>query len=154
MKTELYKYDMNGLDNVYLMNGYTWQDTPHGRAIKIDQWEQLDRAIAKALITNPSKITGKEIRFLRQLFLLSQADFATMIGKDVRTVARWEKSGKTAKTTEMLARLRFAGLLDGNQTINSMVQTLNAIDHAKSARIVIVVTEKRGAWTAKLETVT
>ena len=149
MANELYKFDMSGLDNVWLVNGFTWHDTPYGKAIQIEDGEALTRAIAHAVLHKPANITGKEIRFLRTHFEMSQPDLAKLLSKDTQTIARWEKSGKTAKTTEMLARVVFANLLDGNQTISSVVQTLNAIDHAKNARIVAV--EKHGEWTAKHE---
>ena len=149
MKTELYKYDMSGLDNVYLVNGYTWHETPYGKAIQIHSDDSLDKAIMSILVSKPANITGKEIRYLRSNFGLSQPDLAKLLSKDTQTIARWEKSGKTAKTTEMLARVVFANLLDGNQSINRVVQTLNAIDHAKHARIVAV--EKHGKWTATHE---
>lgn len=151
MAKELYKFDMSGLDNVWLVNGFTWHDTPYGKAVQIEDGEALTHAIAHAVLRKPAKITGKEIRFLRTHFGMSQPDLAQMLGKDVQTVARWEKSGKTAKTTEMLARMLFAGLLDGDATINSMVATLNAIDHAQNARIIAKAT--RGEWKAKHEAV-
>ena len=151
MKNEFYKYDMSGLDNVYLANGYTWHETPYGKAIQIHGAQTLDHAIMQTLVKQKPSITGKEVKYLRKNFGLSQPDFAKMIGKDTQTVARWEKSGKTSKTTEMLARLLFAGLLDGNQTIQGMTQTLNAIDHAKHARI--IATETAGAWVATHEVV-
>ena len=104
------------------------------------------------VLHKPANITGKEIRYLRSNFGLSQPDLAKLLSKDTQTIARWEKSGRTAKTTEMLARVVFANLLDGNQTINSVVQTLNAIDHAKHARRIVAV-EKHGKWTATHEVV-
>ena len=149
MAKELYKFDMSGLDNVWLVNGFTWHDTPYGRAVQIDNGDALDKTIMGILVSKPANITGKEIRYLRLNFGLSQPDLAKLLSKDTQTIARWEKSGRTAKTTEMLARVVFANLLDGNQPINSVVQTLNAIDHAKHARIVVV--EKQGKWTATHE---
>lgn len=149
MNKELYKFDMSGLDNVYLANGFTWHDTPYGKAVHINNASGLTRTIAQTLLSQTTKIAGKEVRFLRTHFGLSQPDLGKMLGKDAQTIARWEKSGRTAKATEMLARLIFAGLLDGNQTIQSMVHTLNAIDQAKHARI--IVKESKGAWHAMQE---
>ena len=152
MKTQRYKYDMSGLDNVWLVNGFTTQETPYGNTVHIDDLRGLDLAIAKELIFKTPNLSGKAVRFLRQLSGLSQPDLANMLGKDPQTVARWEKSGRTTKSIELLARMIFAGLFDGNLQIQSVVATLNAIDHAKHAQNIIV-KETKGEWQAKHEPV-
>ena len=98
MKTQRYKYDMSGLDNVWLVNGFTTQETPYGNTVHIDDLRGLDLAIAKELIFKTPNLSGKAVRFLRQLSGLSQPDLANMLGKDTQTVARWEKSGRTTKS--------------------------------------------------------
>lgn len=150
MKTQRYKYDMSGLDNVWLVNGFTIEETPYGNTVHIDDLRGLDLAIAKELIFKTPNLSGKAIRFLRQLSGLSQPDLAHMLEKDTQTVARWEKSGRTTKSIELLARMIFAGLFDGNLQIQNVVATLNAIDHAKHAQNIIV-KESKGMWQATHE---
>ncbi|MGL4767285.1 MAG: helix-turn-helix transcriptional regulator [Formosimonas sp.] len=146
MKNDLFKYDMSGLDNVWLSNGFEWRETAYGKAVQIHHGDALDKTIAKTLVFESPNLSGKEIRFLRQLAGLSQESLARMLEKDTQTIARWEKSGRTTKSVELLARLIFAGLFDGNQEISAVVNALNAIDHAKHARI--IVQEEKGVWRA------
>ena len=57
-----YHYTESGLDNVYLVNGFTYVDRPDGREVVIEDIDGLHRAIGEFLITNRKNLSGKEIR--------------------------------------------------------------------------------------------
>ncbi len=91
MAARKYRYIECGLDNVYLLNGFTIRSTPYGRAVAIDNIDGLHRTIARFLVREKKELTGKEIRFLRHELKYSQNRLAALLGVTEQTVARWEK---------------------------------------------------------------
>jgi DNA-binding transcriptional regulator YiaG len=84
------KYDGFGLDNIWLKNGYKWIETGHGRALAVDNVEQLEHAMARHLAGQAAPLTGQAFRFLRDMLAMSQDAFGKAFGRDYQTVARWE----------------------------------------------------------------
>ena len=83
-------------------------DGPGGRRVKIKDIDGLHEAIGRQLITEKKNLSGKEIRFLRQEMLMSQATLAKLFEVAEQTVLRWEK-GKAdiPKPAETLVRLLY-----------------------------------------------
>jgi putative transcriptional regulator len=108
MTTEAYHYTESGLDNVYLASGYEFVDGPGGRYVKITDIDGLHAAIGRTLVTEKKNLSGREIRFLRQEMLMSQATLAKLLEVAEQTVLRWEK-GKAdiPKPAETLIRLLY-----------------------------------------------
>ena len=50
MRSQPYQYRHCGLENVYLVNGYTIKDSPYGEAISIHDMDGLHRAIGMYLV--------------------------------------------------------------------------------------------------------
>lgn len=142
--TTLYHYTMCGLDNVWLENGYRIDNTPYGESVHIEDPDGLDRAIACTLLKHGGTLHGKELRFIRQLLGLSQADLGQFLGKDAQSIARWEKSGTVEPTAERLARLVFSSYFDGDESIKAAVATLNMMDRTVNEQLVL--TENDGDW--------
>lgn len=90
-----YQYKMSGLDYVWLINGYEEHETEYGPGVSIHKGEHLDSAIALAIINSPVRLRGQEVKFLRTLLKISQTEFATNLGVQRITVARWESKLKT-----------------------------------------------------------
>lgn len=106
----LYHYTESGLDNIYLApSGFEYVDKPSGRTVKIKDIDGLHRAIGQVLIEQKKNLTGKELRFLRQEMVLSQATLAKLLDVTEQTVHRWE-NGKTdvPKPAEALIRFLYA----------------------------------------------
>jgi len=57
---------------------------------EIDDMEVL-RLTAKAVATKDSRLTGNEVRFLRQWIMLNMADFASAFGYTAPAIHKWEK---------------------------------------------------------------
>lgn len=108
MMTDRYHYTECGLDNVWLEGGFESVDLPSGKHLKIRDVEGLHKEIGRFLIDVKKNLTGKEIRFLRQEMLLSQANLAKLLEVAEQTVHRWEKAkAEIPKPAEALIRLLY-----------------------------------------------
>jgi len=99
-----YHYTQSGLDNVWLENGFTFDQTPYGRGVIIENVHGLHEAIGYALLDKPGRLTGRELRFLRKELELSQSRLGELMGKTDQTVARWEKAQEVLPDTDFLVR--------------------------------------------------
>ena len=119
MTTRLYQYRECGLENVWLANGFDIVDAPSGRHVKIKNIDGLHKAIGRMLITNRKRLSGKEIRFLRQELLMSQTTLAKLLEVADQTVHRWETDkAEMPKSAEALLRLLYREHIDANSKIN------------------------------------
>lgn len=92
---EPFHYTASGLPDVWLMNGFHREDTPYGPAVRIEDADGLHLALARAIVTAKKPFAPAELRFLRKLLALSQANLARLLGVSDQTVARWEKGETT-----------------------------------------------------------
>ncbi len=84
-------YTTCGLDNIFLVGGFTRHQTPYGDGVSIVNVEGLHRSIADWLIASEDSLSGKEIRFLRKEMKLTQAELGELLKVTDQQVARWEK---------------------------------------------------------------
>jgi len=98
-----YHYQECGLDNVYLMNGYTIEEVDGEEFVSINSVDELWKAIGLNLVTNKKLLSHKEIRFLRGQMDKTQAEVASFLRVDDQTVARWEKGKVTLSGTADVA---------------------------------------------------
>jgi transcriptional regulator with XRE-family HTH domain len=98
-----YHYTECGLDYVYLLDGFEVIKTAYGPAVQVANASKLDRAIALAVVRQQNRLTGQEVRFLRGLLDMTQAELGNALGKDAQTVARWEKGKTEIPPTEDIA---------------------------------------------------
>jgi putative transcriptional regulator len=126
-----YHYKESGLDNIYLVNGFDFIDTPHGRAVNIRNIDGLHRAIGLMLAREKQNLTGKEFRFLRHEMGLTQRDLAAILRVDVQSVARWEK-GQTKRPidgpAQGLIRVMYEQYIGGNERIVDPIKRLAELD--------------------------
>lgn len=117
--TDKYHYTESGLDNVWLLDGFEFVDHPAGKQVRIMDIEELHRVIGEILADKKGDLTGKEIRFLRQEMLMSQAFLAKLLGVTEQTVHRWE-TGKAdvPKPAESLIRFIYRGHFDNKHGIH------------------------------------
>jgi putative transcriptional regulator len=90
-QTEPLHYRACGLEDVYLVNGFTIEKTDYGSSTAIHDIEDLHRAIAKHLVRDKKRFSGKEFRFLRKQMDKTQGELGILLGVDAQTVARYEK---------------------------------------------------------------
>ena len=126
-----YRYTECGIDNIYLLNGFDFVDTPRGASVKIRDVEGLHRAIGMMLVRDRQSLNGQEFRFLRHELNQTQADLAAMLGVSVQSVARWEK-GRTKDTidgpAQRLLRLLYREYVVGNKDIVEPLRELAQLD--------------------------
>lgn len=77
--------------------------------VSIPRIEDLQRAIARAVIDKPRRLAPAEIRFLRKHLDLTGADFARHMGTTPETVSRWESgSAPMGQVADRLLRTMVA----------------------------------------------
>lgn len=101
---KLFRYNGCALQSIFLENGYEKTKTPYGTGVTIHDLDGLHAELGRAIIANPTPLTGAEFRFLRQELELSQAALGAIVGRDEQSVARWEK-GHTSKVDPAADRL-------------------------------------------------
>ncbi|NML61142.1 hypothetical protein HHL21_08625 [Massilia sp. RP-1-19] len=145
----MYHYTDGGLRNVWLKNGYVEKDTPYGKAVSFHDLDGLTKAICMALSNKPGKLTGAEFRYIRSGLLLSQKSLGKLLGCTEQAVAKWEKTGKVPKTSDLVVRMIYKQSHDGKEGVGATVEMLNTIDRISHSRIII--SEAHHKWTSKVE---
>jgi DNA-binding transcriptional regulator YiaG len=104
-------YTQCGLDDVYLVNGFTRELVDDEEYITIQNLDSLWGAIGLHLVTDKKVLAPKEIRFLREHMDLTQAELGELMRVSDQTVARWEKGTTDAfeGPADFLLRVLFLG---------------------------------------------
>lgn len=140
-----YHYTECGLDDVYLVNGYTERETPYGKGVSVDNVDGLHNAIAKHICCNKPLMNGKEFRFLRKLMDMTQSEISILLGCDAQTVARWEKGETDIKgPADKIIRLLTIGFIEGKINPLEIVQRVSSIDEKINNDMMFK--ESRGTW--------
>jgi DNA-binding transcriptional regulator YiaG len=109
----VYRYTASGLDNVELIDLPVYQDDKGEKCITIPNVNELHKAIAKTILTRHGGMSGKELRFLRTMMHLTQAELAKVVSRDAQTIGRWERGPfENDPTAEALIRLMAAERLE------------------------------------------
>lgn len=100
-------YKACGLDDVYLLNGYTVEETEYGKMTFIEDLEELHDMIGLKVATGSPKLTQKEFRFLRKRMGLTQAELAVKLRMEVQTIGRYERGeiNKIPGPSDLLLRI-------------------------------------------------
>ena len=140
-----YHYTESGLDNVYLIDGYTVHKTPYGKGVSIQNTEGLHRAIGKWLITQPRPLNGAELRFIRTEMELTQRALAGIIGAEEQTLRLWEKKRDKfmPATAERLLRALYSEALGNNVQIKRMLEKLADLDRVEGGKACFT---KKNGW--------
>jgi DNA-binding transcriptional regulator YiaG len=84
-------YTACGLDDVYLVNGFTRETIDGEQYTTIEDMDNLWKAICLHLVTKRKALAPKEIRYLRGQMDMTQAELASLVRVSDQTIARWEK---------------------------------------------------------------
>lgn len=129
MGTNSYHYRACGLENVYLLNGFSIEQTKYGRTVAIDDMDGLHCAIGRRLVLEKKGLTGRELRFLRREMKLSQTGLGRLLGKSGQAVARWEKGQSPVDTAAgNLFRLLYLQHIGGNRKVKALLERLAKLD--------------------------
>lgn len=133
MSQKTYHYTDSGLDNVYLLNGFTVHKTVYGKGVSIEDTAGLHRLIGRWLIELPKPLTGAELRFLRLEMELSQARLAAIIGSTEQNVRRWEKarSHPIQGPADRIMRALYNEYIGVDGSLRHMVDRLAELDQVQ-----------------------
>lgn len=84
-------YQDCGLSNIFLINGFTMVEHSGEYVMEVEDRFGLHREIAVWLVTRRRTFDGREIKFIRRVMDLSQAELGHQLKVGEQTVARWEK---------------------------------------------------------------
>lgn len=137
----MYHYTECGLANVWLANGYTEKQTVYGKAIAVTNADTLHKVLAQELMKKPSRLTGKEFRFLRVQLKLSQSATATMQGVSEQNVSLWERHGKVPKANDNLMRVLYMLHNSNDQFLHETFDRMMTVERLVYQRIVAHATD-------------
>lgn len=101
-----YRYTASGLDNVVLVGLPECVDDEGETCVTIPNINQLHEAIAKSILTRPNGMSGQELKFLRTLMGMTQAELAKIVNRDTQTIGRWERNEtENEQNAEAIIRL-------------------------------------------------
>src|SRR6516225_423619 len=86
---EPYHYRASGLDDIYLLNGVTFEETPYGPMVTIKKLNGLHRAIGLHIVEKAEPMTGAEFRFLRKQIGFTQAQLGKRLRVSDQTIANY-----------------------------------------------------------------
>jgi putative transcriptional regulator len=126
-----FHYTMSGLDNVWLLNGFTIEKTPYGEGVRVEDADGLHRALARTIVSDKTLMNGHELRFLRKLMGLSQNGLARLLGCSDQRIARWEK-GQTGldPSAERLFRMVVREWLGDDCDLKAALEELAELDES------------------------
>jgi DNA-binding transcriptional regulator YiaG len=134
----MHRFTDGGLQNVWLVNGYTVHSTPYGPAVSIHDMDGLARAICLALTQKRGVLSGKEVRYIRQAGMtLSQPGLGSLLGVDGQTIARWEKTGHVPKWADKFLRVIFTAHANGDEPVRKAVERAITVERLVSQRILV-----------------
>lgn len=108
-----YRYKASGLDNVILVGLPECRDDDGESCITIPHINLLHKAIATSIVRRRGGMSGQELRFLRTLMGMTQAELAQKVSRDAQTIGRWEREEfENDPNAEALIRLIVAERLE------------------------------------------
>jgi DNA-binding transcriptional regulator YiaG len=127
-----YLYKECGLDNIYLMNGFSVEDVDGEETVSVHNVDGLWKAIGLNLVTRKKTLSPKEIRFLRSQMDKTQSDLARLLRVDDQTVARWEKKkSKLPGPADLGLRMLFlnseVAQPEGNEILVKLEETISSL---------------------------
>ena len=131
----MYHYTESGLDNVFLIDGYTIHQTAYGDGVSIDDTDGLQKAIGRWLVSQPTPINGAELRFIRLEMERTQRALASRLGTTEQTLRLWEKN--RAKDipgpADRLLRAIYSDLVGEHKSVSALVDRLAELDQIERA---------------------
>lgn len=87
-----YRYTASGLDNVVLVDLPQCIDDNGDKCVTIPRINMLHKAIAAGIVLRNVGMSGAELKFLRTLMGLTQAELGKIVNRDAQTIGRWERA--------------------------------------------------------------
>lgn len=143
----MHHYKESGLENVWLVNGFKVQDTPYGRAVSVEDADQLHQVIAVDLANKKGQVSGREFRFMRTLLGMSQQSFANLFGLTEQAVSLWERRSKVPKYSDAAIRMLVLEKFNGDGSMAKVLERINTVDRLVNMQI--IARERAHKWATK-----
>ena len=136
MTTKPFHYRTCGLSYVYLQNGFQYHETPYGKGVSIFAADKLHEVIARQIVVSPRPLGGQEVRFLRSLLDITQADLARLLGSTRVSITRWENKpdDPIPGPADAAMRLIYTSSKENDSLIKRVVDTLRERDDAEHSK--------------------
>ena len=107
-----HRYTESGLDNV-ILTGITLHKCSCGEVLpELKDVEHIHRVLADALVKKKTRLTGRELRFLRKEMGMNSIAFANVMGVTAVSVSRWESgSAKVGILSDKLVRMLYVQMV-------------------------------------------
>lgn len=130
MKDEVLHYTDCGLDNIYLSNGFEYEELDGEAFLTIKNLDGLHEAIGLHIVLEKKAPNGNEFRFLRTEMGFSQADLGAKLGVSDQSIARWEKGHTDIPGTAVFAFkvLYIYSLLSSGDRESVLEEFIQALD--------------------------
>ena len=127
----MYHYQICGLDNIYLVNGFREIEYAGEIAVSVHDLEGLHRTITYSLVNKSEHLSGREFRFLRLEMDLSQAALGKLFGVSDQAIAKWEKEQSSIPTPAELLIRAYAEdkIVNGSGKVAELIEKLVELDH-------------------------
>lgn len=145
----MYHYKMCGLDNVWLENGYIEKNGRYGKTMAICDADQLHKLLACEVSNKKGRLSGQELKFLRNFLCLSQKSLGDMLGCSEGAVSLWERNDAIPVSEDALVRMLILEQVNGNTKVSEMIERINTVDRIVNQKI--VAREKQHKWTAEIK---
>lgn len=141
--SKVYHYTECGLDNVYLLNGFS---VSKDGILHIENIHGLHHLIGQRVVFSGRRLKSKEVRFIRHSMDVSQKMLGEMLGVDYQTVHRWE-TGKIVipRTADNLLRVCFSEYLDPESKARSVIERISDLDN-KRDDVKMELSHRRDKW--------
>ena len=105
--------NVSGLEYVEVKHVPMTVDPEFGNLIDSAIIERMERLIAQELILRRLPLRGREVKFLRSIFALSQREFAEKLDLSHVAIFKWEKrlNGSLDRVNEIAVKVLVADLL-------------------------------------------
>ncbi len=122
---ELYCYTACGLENVYLLNGYTLYQLEDGEGVSVRDLDDLHRAIGQSLAAQHEPLRPRELRWFRLHVDATQAQLAEILGCPSEMVIQWEKGRcSPSEKHDLLIRLLYLDHIDDTAGLQALLERL------------------------------
>lgn len=141
------RYTSCGLNNIYLLNGYTEIEYGGEKAFSIHNLDGLHRVIGEELCDLRRGLKGDEFRFLRIELDMSQKAIGEIFDKTDQAVAKWEKGqGEVPRSYDLLLRNIFLEHIGENPLVTEMIEQINNLDRRIQERLLTFEENDQMEW--------
>jgi len=143
-------YTACGLDDVYLVNGFTREIIDGEEYLTIENLDGLWKAIALDLVVCHKVLAPKELRFLREQMDLTKAELAARLRVSDQTVARWEKGKGDPGPGDIAIRVLYLASEraqpEGNQMLKKLTEVVDDLVDADDQMTPVVFRHRSHRW--------